>query len=172
MKTIKTNSLSLSVLFLITISLNACRISKLTDSSKDRKTSSKTTNSISTEEHHTNYTRSRSIVDSSRQLYHVTIFPADTFFQFSPEDGFRGKASKIELRASISQLRHIRDSALFTGSRQGVTKEKGMKKVESSQFSRSKSVEKSKANGWWLCLAAAVVVIGVGIFKWSRKRYF
>jgi len=99
----------LTSLILIIISQSACRTTKLSNRHQDRIAVMEQTETRSREQENKQYSRSYSITDSSGQFYQITIFPADSF-QFALHEGFKGKASKVEIRGSIRQLKTKRAS--------------------------------------------------------------
>lgn len=163
--------IKLGGMILIMLSHSACRSTKFSNRQQNQLDALEQTGTRSREQESKSYSQSNLITDSSGQVYQLTIFPADTF-QFSVQEGFRGKASKVELRASIRQLKRIKDSTAFTGSEDRETIAKIIRKAEAKQLAYSKSVEKTSFNWLWLCLAAAVALFIVWIFRRFRKRSF
>lgn len=159
--------IKLTGMALIILSQSACRTEKLLNRQQTSSSSLEVTADSVRELQNRSFSRTSAVRDSSDQFYQVTIFPADTF-QFSMQEGFTGKATKLEVRGSIRQIRHLNDSAtLMTGSDKRKTY-KSIQKMDNEEVSKFKSVEKTRIN-WLLvvCLAAAFGVLTV----WILRRY-
>lgn len=110
------------------------------------------------------------IKDSIDQNYQISIFPMDTF-QFSVAEGFKGKASKIELQGKYSFVKYVQDSLSLSGAVQKSLKGRMIRKVEHSELQKT-SAKRRKAFTWWqLGSEAAVLFFLVWIFRKSRKHY-
>lgn len=161
----------LAGLILIILSQSACRTHKLTNRQQYRSAALELTDTHSREQQKEFYSLKSTIIDSSGQLYQVTIFPADTF-EFSMQQGFKGKASKVELKGSIRQLKKLNDSATFSANKERETRSKIIKVHETERVINSKSLENKGFNWLQLCLAIAAAVLIAMIFPRFRKRIF
>jgi hypothetical protein len=144
----------------------ACRTTKFSNRQLNQLTRFERTDSLIQEQENIHLSHAHSVTDSIRQVYHITIFPRDSF-QFSVEKGFIGKASKVELTGSIRQLNRVNDSIAFMVSQDRETKAKAIRKVESKQINNSKSVEKSRLKSWkvWVVVGAVLLI------WWMYQRF-
>ena len=159
----------LAGMILIILSQSACRTHKLLNRQQDRSAAFEATDTHTREQQKKFYSIQSSIKDSSGQLYQVTIFPADTF-EFSLQQGFKGKASKVELKGSASQLKMVNDSAIFSAINDREIRGTLIRKHDTEQLAKSKSVENKWLNWLPLCLAIAAMAMIVTIFLRFRKR--
>jgi hypothetical protein len=88
------NSIIWAGLALIMLVLCACRSTKLSNRQKAELALSTQSEVNSEQQIDKTYLRRSVLLDSSAQYHQLVIFPLDTF-QFSWQEGFRGKASKI-----------------------------------------------------------------------------
>lgn len=167
MKTI----IKLAGMILIIMSQSACRTNKFSNRQMNRSAALEQTDIRSRKQENKQYSRFNVITDSGGQVYKVTIFPTDTF-QFSMQEGFTGKASKVEVSGSIRRLKRITDGTAFIVSKDRETNGTMIRKMEAKQLGNSKSVEKTSFNWGWLCVAAAIALFIVWIFQRFRKRSF
>ena len=159
----------LAGVILIILCQSACRTHKLLNRQEDRSAAFEATDTHTREQQKKFYSMQSSIIDSSGQLYQVTIFPADTF-QFSLQQGFKGKATKVEVKGSASHLKMVNDSATFSANNDSETRGTLIRKQETERLAKSKSVENKWLNWLPLCLAIAAMVMIVMIFLRFRKR--
>lgn len=141
----------------------ACRTNKLKNRQVNQFAAHEQTDKWSREQENINLSRSLAITDSSGQVYQITIFPKDSF-QFSPERGFVGKASKVELKGSIRQLNRINNSTAFIVSKDSETEAKLISKLESKQLNHSKSLEKRGPVWWKMGLVLVLVLFVVWVY--------
>ena len=170
MKTIKTRSVSFSILIVVILSQSACRTSKLTDRQQTRSSEAELFDIRSRGQQSTKLSRSSTITDSSGQFYQVTIFPADTF-HFSMRDGFRGKALKIVVKGSKQELMQIAEFESIRNTRDSSKTVKSVHKIESEESSVIKSVKRKNIALLVLCLASGLaLLIGFVWKRFSRSR--
>jgi len=145
----------------------ACRTNKLGMRQENHSALFEQTEIRNLEQENREKSRLLAITDSSGQEYRITIFPTDSF-QFSPERGFSGKASKIELSGSIHRSRQIHDSTDFRilGIRESRTTQ--VMKQDVKELNRAKSTEKIRLV-WW---AAALALIAVLVLGWLKLRRY
>lgn len=153
-------------LILIILFQSACSTNKLLNRQQDRRTVREHTDTRSRQEENKQYSRSHSITDSTGQFYQVTIFPADSF-EFSLREGFKGKASKVELRGSIQQLKRINDRSALIVSANSEATSKMNRKLAVKKLDHAKSVKKTGLGWWWLFVA-----VGLGLVMiWVSRRW-
>lgn len=147
--------------------LMACRTNKISTRQQNQSALFEQTDTRNLEQENREQSRLLAITDSSGQEYRITIFPTDSF-QFSPERGFRGKASKIELSGSIRRTKQIHDSTDFRslGIRENRTTQ--VMKQDVKELNRAKSTEKIRLV-WW---AAALALIAVLVLGWLKLRRY
>lgn len=103
--------------------------------------------------------------DSDKQFYRVSIFPLDTF-SFSLQDGFKGRASSIEVTGVRYQVKTVSDSAGFVGEEQGTIQFDHVSKRKETAVLSTKVLEK-KMPGWKFGLIV-IVLLGVIVWVWGR----
>lgn len=151
---------------LIMLCHGACRTSKYSNRQHVQTMATEKTKISSGEQENKQYSLSRSIIDSTGQEYYVTIFPADSF-RFSVQEGFSGKATKIELRGMAKQLTRINDSATLNVLASKKSSASMIRKVSDVQKIRSRSVEKRRISWIWLC---GVLTLGL-LMLWVWKHF-
>ena len=109
--------------------------------------------------------RISTLSDSSGHVYQITIFPVDSF-HFSPLDGFRGKASKIELIGDSREVKRVYDSLKLTKSIAKAADNKTIREIQSRDTVASRAVEKVGFKWWWVFV---IGVIGVVLWVFYRK---
>ena len=156
-------------MFLIMLCHGACRTSKYSNGQHIQTMAAEETNIKSKEQENRQSSLSRSIVDSIGQEYYVTIFPADSF-RFSVQEGFFGKATKIEVRGSEKQFSRINDSITINASASRKSSSGVKRKTSNEETSRSRSVEKMRMPRIWM---SGVLALGLlMVFIWIRFRLF
>ncbi len=136
----------LTVILFIILSLSSCHTKHLT-TQKSRTSVSSTEDINFQAKHDQSYQGNRiiSISDSTNQFYRVNIFPLDTF-SFSIQDGFKGKASRVEVIKTVQQVKQINDSSLFTAKRHNETQYYSESEASETTASRIKSLEKKNSS--------------------------
>lgn len=104
--------------------------------------------------------RSTIRADSLDHQYRVTIFPVDTF-HFSPDTGFMGKASRIELTGQRRAFRWLNDSAQLANSSSASLELNALDNVETISNSTAKSMKKTSV---WKWVALTVLLLALGLF--------
>ena len=106
-----------------------------------------------------------SISDSANLQYRVNIFPLDTF-SFSFQNGFKGKASMIEVVGTGQQSKKITDSNTFRARRQNETQYDKKGSSKESTTSRQKKLQKKRSN-----LLSTMLALGIsGLVIWMCWR--
>ncbi|MFA5244419.1 MAG: hypothetical protein WC380_03905 [Pedobacter sp.] len=101
------------------------------------------------------------LTDTTHEQYTVTIFPLDSF-SFSRENGFRGKAERIEVKGMNRRVKTLSDSMMVqVGSQRGQTYEE-QERIEKSDFSKTRVLE-SKS---WRALWVSVGLLGIIVLGW------
>lgn len=113
-----------------------------------------------------NSNRIISISDSANHLYRINIFPLDTF-DFSIQDGFTGRASRIEVIGKLQGFRRVSDSTQFGVENRREVDYDSEVELNRKSTGRTKVLEKKK-NISVLALIGVVLVMG-GIM-WKLKR--
>ena len=103
--------------------------------------------------------------DSVNQQYRINIFPLDTF-SFSLQNGFKGKASMIEVVGTRQEVKKITDSNTFRAERQDETQYDSKSRSRVKTFNRDKSLEKRKSN----IIVNILSVITLGVLMWLVWR--
>lgn len=145
------------------VMIMSCHTRKFSGRQQDQSAMFEQTDTRNLEQENIQHSRSLAVTDSSGQIYRITIFPADSF-QFSPERGFSGKASKIELSGSILRINRMNDSTILTISGMRESKTSQTSKQNTKQVSNSKSIEKTKP-AWW-----ALGLVVIALFLWVKIR--
>ena len=160
--------LKLAALILIIFCHIACRTIKNSNRQQSRSADRELIDSRIQEHESTKISLSTVIADSSGRFYQATIFPVDTF-QFSLQDGFKGKALKVEVKGSVKQLIRVNKTGSMTYTRDSAETTKSSRKVESEQVSATKS-SKRKNNALVILVAAGLVImIGFALNKFRRN---
>lgn len=154
-------------MILIMLCHGACRTSKYSNGEHIQTMEAEETNIKSSEQENKQYSLSRSIVDSIGQEYYVTIFPADSF-RFSVQEGFFGKATKIELRGSEKQFSRINESITINASASRKSSSGVKRKTSNEETSRSRSMEKTRIP--WILVCSILALGFLMVFIWKRFR--
>ncbi len=158
---------TLAGMILIMLCHGACRTSKYSNRKHVQAIVAEETYNSIIEQENKQYSLSRSIIDSTGQEYQVTIFPADSF-RFSVQEGFSGKAIKIELRGSARQFTRTNDSTTLNASASRKFSSSAIRKISNEERSRSISVEKIGMPWIWL---SGVLALGfLMVYIWKRFR--
>ncbi len=109
------------------------------------------------------------LTDSSSKFFRVTIFPFDTV-SFSLEDGFKGRATKIEVVGAEKNFQRVSDSVDITGSTNSTVRYKRENESNEKEITASKDI-KSRPSGWLVVVLCLSVVTVVGyFFYWVRRQ--
>ncbi len=106
-----------------------------------------------------------SMSDSANNQYRINIFPLDTF-SFSLQNGFKGKASMIEVVGRRQEVKKIIDSSTIRGERQEETQYDSKRSSRESTTSRQKNLQKKRSK-----LLLTVLTLGLsGLVIWFCWR--
>lgn len=111
-----------------------------------------------------------SMSDSVDNQYYIKISPLDTF-SFSLQNGFKGKATMIEVVGTSQEVRKIIDSSSFRADRQNETQYDRKSRTKETTASRHKKLEKKKSTLLLniLVLGVSVLVIGICWRLWKQR---
>lgn len=98
--------------------------------------------------------------DSNKQRYSIKIFPLDTF-SYSVQDGFKGKASKIEVMGSSDYMRRILERVLDLNVKKTDLKSSVNNEMSSLKKSSLKEVIKHKGEGIVIVIVCIVFLVWV-----------
>lgn len=158
----------------IALSISACRLKHL-NTQKSRTTERSTEDINFQAKDNQSYQGNRiiSISDSTNQFFRVNIFPMDTI-SFSIQDGFKGRASRIEVIGNGQQVKQITDSSSFTAKHQNETQYARESESSETTTSRIKSLKKKKStiivNLLGIGLAVVIVWLCHGFLKQKFGR--
>lgn len=152
----KTN-ITLAGMILIMLCLGACRTSKLSNRQRNVLNAKEQNATRTIEQENKQVSRISSFSDSSGHVYQLTIFPIDTF-QFSPVNGFRGKASKIELIGDAREVTRVYDSINLTNTLAKTTDNKAIREIQSREMAASRAVEKVGFKWWWVFVIGGILL--------------
>ena len=106
-----------------------------------------------------------SISDSANNQYRVNISPIDTF-SFSLQNGFKGKAYRIEIVGTRKEVKKITDSSSFRAQRQNETQYDRKSRSTETTALRDKTLEKKNST-----LVMNLLAIGLsGLVIWICWR--
>lgn len=143
------------------ISCFGCSSTKLRNSEKVESTTiEKNAESLRTMNQHS-YDRVIRVGDSTAATYRVIIFPTDSF-QFSMNEGFIGKATKVELIGQTRRHKQIYDSTTIDSKVDYQKSLQSEREKKEQQISVSKAVTRKKIPGLWMVLVGIGVVLGLG----------
>ena len=147
----------LAGMILIMLCLGACRTSKLSNRQRNVLNAKEQTATRTIEHEDKQLSRISSLSDSGRHVYQLTIFPIDTFY-FSPLNGFRGKASKIELMGDAREVKRVYDSLYLTNSHAKTMDNKAIREIQSREMAASRMVEKVGFKWWWVFVMGGILL--------------
>ena len=111
------------------------------------------------------------LTDSADELYTISIIPADTF-SFSVQNGFRGKAEKIEVSGLIRRVQSRTDSTVLHAEKQSGRTYEEQQQSEKSDLSRTRILEK---RSWPVIMVfiglAGLIGIGWWLRRWVMQRF-
>lgn len=106
------------------------------------------------------------LTDTTHEQYTLTIFPLDSF-SFSRENGFRGRAGRIELSGQLRRVLSRTDSAELRIEKQRGRIYEEQELIEKSAFSKTRVLESKSWRALWFFIGLlGVVVLG----WWLRFR--
>lgn len=106
------------------------------------------------------------LTDTTHEQYTVTIFPLDSF-SFSRENGFRGKAERIEVSGRLRRVISRTDSAVLRVEKKSDRTYEEQERIEKSALSKTQVLERKSWRAFWLFIGLlGVVVLG----WWLRFR--
>jgi hypothetical protein len=169
MRTLKTKLLAL----LILISFSSCNTRRL---HKQKFESSSTAQSeirlqdLNNEGY--NSKRMITLTDSANEFYKISIFPSDTF-SFSAQQGFRGKAAKIEVTGLISRVLNRTDSTAQNAEKQSSRTYKEQQQREQSELYKTGGLVKKRWPAVLIVIGLVVIIVsgwflGRRLTKWFR----
>ncbi len=151
---------------IIMLAHSACRTNKLVNRQRNLNSESTQAEVWSRKQEHTNVSQTSVLTDSNTRFYEVSIFPTDSF-RLSLDQGFSGKASKIELRGSEQQIRRLIGSRTTSTESDSLNMQSLTREANNSQTSVLRAVEKKKVN----VLVLAVLILLTAVFAgWVYKR--
>ncbi|MES3016404.1 MAG: hypothetical protein V4721_01440 [Bacteroidota bacterium] len=103
--------------------------------------------------------------DSAFNVYTVTIFPTETF-SWSPEQGFKGRALKIEASSRTQTVTKIADSS--ASDFQTTIRNDYENKERTVYASTSKVIKKRRVSSIAAMLVLAFILLGAWLY-WRRK---
>lgn len=107
--------------------------------------------------------------DSSNKFFSIKIFPLDTF-TFSVNDGFKGKASKIEWVGTEQDMKHFSDSMGIRAESEKSLRFELESEIKEKVIRASKEV-KSRRTNWVLGLGlVGFIIVLYGLLQ-IRKRF-
>lgn len=168
MKTLRNLIVKSAGMMIIMISLLACRTDKFLQTKKAGSSEIQSASTRIEENSNTSYvgTEIISLSDSSDHAYRVNIYPQDTF-SFSIREGFKGKASKLEIKGIVRQVVSLVEEKVLAEEKQDYSKLSQVNKIRKEEASGEK-VMKKKNVGWnwiWICLVAAGMIVGIWVFR-------
>lgn len=110
------------------------------------------------------------LTDTTHEQYTVTIFPLDSF-SFSRENGFRGKAEKIEVKGMHRRVRTLSDSTTIQAETQSDRVYEVEERREKKEVLSGRVVERRRWN--WLMVVIvllALILVGWSFWRGARKE--
>ncbi|MHB1178950.1 MAG: hypothetical protein ACYCZO_11550 [Daejeonella sp.] len=106
------------------------------------------------------------LTDSAIEQYTISIFPADTF-SFSAQNGFIGKASKIEVSGLMQRIISRSDSSALSAEKQTAMRYVEQQESKKSEISNARVLEKKRWPLLMIIIMSGVLIV-VGCL-WSRR---
>lgn len=159
-------SIKLACMILIMLFHGACRTNRTSEKLQSRSLEKVQNNTRNNQWETQKLSAVNSLSDSSEQIYQLTIFPVDSF-RFSVQEGFRGKASKLELKGTIHAVEKLADSSMLLVSKGTVSASQLTKSVQNRGLERSREFEKIGFRWWWVLIAG----VGVALVLWVTSRW-
>lgn len=107
------------------------------------------------------------LTDSANEQYRVSIFPADTF-SFSAQNGFIGKASKIEVSGLKQRIISLSDSSVLSAEKQTAMRYVEQQESKKSEISNARVLEKKRWPPLMIIIMSGVLIV-VGCL-WLRRH--
>ncbi len=107
------------------------------------------------------------MTDSSDELYTISIIPKDTF-SFSTQQGFRGKAERIEVRGLVRRAQARSDSTIFEAEQQNRRIYEEQKQSKMAELLRNGVFERKS---WSVVMVFIVVGVILVIGWWVMRRF-
>lgn len=107
------------------------------------------------------------LTDSANEQYTVSIFPADTF-SFSAQNGFIGKASKIEVSGLMQRIISLSDSSALSAEKQTAMRYVEHQESKKSEISNTRVLEKKRWPPLMIIIMSGVLIV-VGCL-WLRRH--
>lgn len=104
--------------------------------------------------------------DSTVNAYRVTIFPVDTF-TYSPEEGFKGKARKIEASGIARQLKKTGDSSVTHFQKELQVDYRNSRDARKTESSKARVVKRKRIGLIWG--VSGVILTGLILGWWYRR---
>jgi hypothetical protein len=155
-------------LALIMLVLCTCRSSKISRRQVSELSLKAQTEINTQEQGDKNYQRTASLLDSASQYYQLSIFPLDSF-QFSLQEGFKGRASRILISGLNEQFIRLADT---TNYREAMSSGSSAKiSADLRAGSREKAVEAARQTPGWtgLIVGLLVILIALGL-GWKKLK--
>lgn len=105
------------------------------------------------------------LTDTTHEQYTVTIFPLDSF-SFSKENGFRGKAERIEVKGMNRRVKTLSDSMMVQVERQSNRVYEAEERRERKEVLSGKMVDRKRWN--WVIVFLGLIL--AGWWFWGRRR--
>lgn len=163
-------TLKIKLFLLILIIYSSCSTRKLNKQKLDNSTSVQS-EIRKQEDHHIRYDGKRIILmtDSADEVYTIRIIPADTF-TFSAQNGFRGKAEKIEISGLRSRVKTLSDSTGTQAELQSSRIQEEHQQYEKHESAKSMVLEKKSMRVMWLLTGLVLtILLGYYLRKWIRR---
>lgn len=107
------------------------------------------------------------LTDTTDEQYTVTIFPLDSF-SFSTENGFRGKAEKIEVKGMNRRVKTLSDSMMVQVERQSNRVYEAEERRERKEVLSGKMVDRKRWN--WVIVFLGLILAGWSFWRVVRKE--
>ncbi|HEY1062179.1 MAG TPA: hypothetical protein VGE44_10870 [Daejeonella sp.] len=104
------------------------------------------------------------MTDSADVLYTISIIPKDTF-SFSVQQGFRGKAQKIEVRGLHRRVKSRSDSTVVQFEQQSGRDYEEQKQSERSELLKTRSLVTER----WSVILVFIVLAGIILIGWGLR---
>lgn len=164
-------ALIIKPILLILIIHSSCSTRKLNKQKLDNSTSVQS-EIRKQEDHHIRYDGKRIILmtDSADEIYTIRIIPVDTF-TFSAQNGFRGKAEKIEISGLRSRVKTLSDSAGIRAEQKSSRIDEEHQQSRTHESAKSKVLEKESMMVMGILTGLVLtILLGYYLRKWIRNR--
>ena len=106
------------------------------------------------------------MTDSADELYTISIIPKDTF-SFTTQQGFRGRAERIEFRGLHRRVQFRSDSTVVKNEQQSGRAYEVKQRIEKSEKSRTGFLETKR----WPLTLLLIVLAGIILIGWWLRRW-